>query len=86
MTNEKYEDDGFSYLPDYMQEAIQHDPQLREEVIRVGKIINHWEPNEEGYPRFCTCAVALAIEIYDLKKENRSFRRSLFNQEPNVYV
>lgn len=86
MTNEEHEDDGFSYLPDYMQEAIQNDPQLREEVIRVGKIINHWEQSEEDYPRFCTCAVALAIEIYDLRKENQSFRRSLTNQEPNVYV
>jgi hypothetical protein len=84
--SEEYEDDGFAELPEYMQEAIRNDDTLREEVIRVGKIINHWEQNEEGYPRYCTCAVALAIEIHDLNKENQSFRRSLTNQEPSVYV
>lgn len=79
-------DDGFSYLPEYMQEAIGNDPKLLEEVIRVGKIVNHWTADDLGNPPFCTCAAALAIEIYDLKRENQSFRRSLTNQDPNVYV
>lgn len=84
--SEEYQDDGWSYLPNHMQDAIANDPQLLEEVIRVGKIVNHWTEDEEGNPPFCTCSTALAIEIYDLKKENQSFRRSLTNQDPNVYV
>lgn len=79
------DDNGFGYLPNYMQDAIVNDPLLRAEVVRVGRIVNHY--TEETFdPPYCTCSTALAIEIYDLKRENQSFRRSLFNQEPNVYV